>query len=55
MEVRTREGVWLGGGRWPMSLGLQGVHLQMGQDRKLGPMLSVALSANQVKTWGLNH
>ena len=45
--MRTREGVWLGGGRWPA-----GAHSEMGQDRKLGPMLLMALSANQVQDLG---
>ena len=35
-----------------MSLGLQGAHSDMGQDRELGMMLLVAFSANQVQDLG---
>ena len=45
LEVGTMEGVWMeGSGRWHMSLGLQGAHWEMGQERKVGPMVP-ALSA----------
>lgn len=36
-----------------MHQGLQGAHSELGQDRKLGPMLLVASSANQVQDLGI--